>query len=175
MKLTALLGILAGAAVMTGCGPVLSIHPLYTQEDLVSDIPLEGTWAEQDDNQVWQIHKSGDGYEAINAATAERFSVHLLRLKGVRFLDITSRSEGLAIPGHLFAKVWMEDGALRIAMMKDDWLKQMAQDGLGPQSVMDPDKDVILTAPTRELQDFVMLHADDTNAFDEPGELKTAN
>ena len=175
MRLAALLGILAGGAVMTGCGPVLSIHPLYTQADLVSDLPLEGTWAEQDDQQLWRIQKSGDGYEALNEATAEKFSVHLLRLKGVSFLDITSRSDVLAIPGHLFARVWMEGGNLRIAMMKDDWLQQMAQDGLGPPSVIGPDKDVILTAPTRELQDFLILHADDANAFDEPGDLQRAN
>ena len=48
MRFTLLLTILAGVAGMTGCAPAVAIHPLFTTQDLVSDLPLEGTWASSD-------------------------------------------------------------------------------------------------------------------------------
>jgi len=165
MRLAAILAMAAGAAILTGCGPVVSVQPLYTEQDLVYDLPLEGTWAAQDDGEIWQVQRSGDGYRF--ESSADKFIVHLLHVNGLRFLDITSPAESaLAVSGHVFAKVWMEDGALRISLMNDTWVEKIVQQGLGPQSVTNSEREVVLTAPTNELQRFVWLYAADPEAFE---------
>lgn len=173
MKLVTLLAAIAGAALTTGCGPALSIHPLYTEQDLVSDLPLEGAWTDPDNDEVWRFTKSNDGYEVVemktgDAAQVAKYNVHLLRLREWLFLDIAPQAQpDLAIPGHMFAKVWMEGGDLRLVLLDEDWLKQMAEAGRAPQSVVGPAKQLILTAPTLELQSFVLANAADPKAFDE--------
>lgn len=178
MRLATALAVTAGSILMAGCGPVLSIHPLYTQANLVSDLPLEGSWAQQDNRQLWQVHKSGDGYEVIateasDAASVQKFDVHLLRLNEFHFLDIASQSPpDLAISGHLFAKIWMAGPDLRVALIDSDWMAQMMEAGVAPQAVTGPRKQIILTAPTSELQKFVSLYALEPKAFDaDPGDL----
>jgi hypothetical protein len=159
---------------MTGCGPVLSVHPLYTQESLAGDLPLEGTWSENDPDsrQLWQVRKAGDGYDVACIDTAktpemQNFRVHLLRLNQYRFLDIAPASApDLAISGHLFAKVWMEGGELRVALLNSDWLKQMIETGRAPQAAIGEDRQILLTAPTSRLQQFVLLYAAEPEAYE---------
>ena len=91
MRCTLLLAVLAAAAAMTGCAPAVAIHPLYTTQDLVSDLPLEGTWSEKD-GEIWQIEKSGDGY-TVDSAEGTKYTVHLLRLKDSEFVDVASKAD----------------------------------------------------------------------------------
>ena len=163
--------ILVLAAGLTGCAPV-SIHPLYTSQDVVADSAFEGNWAD-DDDQIWQIQKSGDGYDvtafhAGDSPATEVFNVHLLRLKDVEFVDATSKSNpNLTIAGHLIAKVSLQGDDLRVATFAEDWLKKAVQSGTAPQNIAGEDGQVILIAPTRDLQRFVLQHAGDADAWDE--------
>ena len=112
MRFTLWLAVLAGAAAMTGCAPAVAIHPLYTTPDLVSDLPLEGTWA-AGDGEIWQIQKSADGYDVASVQMGDsievsKYNVHLLRLQESEFVDVASKSDpGVGVAGHFFAKVRM--------------------------------------------------------------------
>jgi hypothetical protein len=168
MKIISLLVALAAVTLMTGCGPTLSLHPLYTDKDLASDLPLEGKWADAEGDEVWTIHKSGDGFEGASPSTSdpEKVGIHVVRLGELRFLDITSKdTSSLDIPGHLFAKVWMVGEELRVQALDSDWVKQKIRETGFPHVEME-DEQVILTAPTPELQKFVALYANEPKAFE---------
>lgn len=180
MKTAMPLILLAGVALLTGCGPTLSVHPLYTEKDLVSDLPLEGTWTDDKGEGMFTVRKSGNGFEVLytersDSASAQKLDVHLLRLRDFRFVDVAPRQESpLSIPGHLFAKVWMEGSQLHVAIMDSDWLKQKIVDSGFPAhraSGEDRGKQIILTAPTEELQKFVLWYAAEEKAFDVSGAL----
>lgn len=172
MRFTMLLTLFAGVAAMTGCAPAVAIHPLYTTQNLVSDLPLEGTWT-ANDGEVWRIQKSGDGYDvtavdARDSMSVSRYNVHLLRLQDSEFVDVTGKSDpDVGIAGHLFAKIRLEGDDLHVAFVNESWLKEMVDAGLAPQSTPGEGHQIILTAPTSELQKFILLHAADPGAWDD--------
>lgn len=166
MRLTLLLIAATGALLSTGCGPTLSVHPLYEDRDIVSDLPLEGLWTDQDAKEIWDVRKSNTGYEAGNKE--EKLRLQVVRLGDLRFLDITCcQDASLAIPGHLIAKVWMEGEELCAQAMDTDWLKQKVRETGFPNMELSKDKQMILTAPTPLLQKFVQLYANEPRAFSE--------
>jgi hypothetical protein len=173
MRFTLWLAVLAGAAAMTGCAPTVAIHPLYTSQNLVNDLPLEGTWASGDGGEVWQVQKVEDGYEAAPvdakaAADGRKYAVHLLRLQTFEFLDVTSKSDPeVGVPGHLFGKIRMEGGKLYVSSINEKWLQHMIDDGFAPQSTIGEGQQIVLIAPTRELQRFIVQHAADRDAWDD--------
>ena len=150
---------------MTGCAPAVAIHPLYTSQDLVSDLPLEGAWAGTD-GEVWLIKKSGDGYDVAAVPTGD-FRVYLLRLKEFEFVDVASKSDPeVGVAGHLFGKIRMEGDELYLSLIDETWLKHMAETGQAPQSIVGEGQQIVLTASTSELQKFILLHAGDPDAWD---------
>jgi hypothetical protein len=169
MRFTLLLAVLAGVAGMTGCAPAVAIHPLYTTQDLVSDLPLEGAWASSD-GEIWQIKKSGDAYE-VGSAAGSKYMVHLLRLHEYEFVDVASKSDPeVGVAGHLFGKIRMQKGQLYVSSVDETWLKRMMDAGFAPQSTMGEGQQIVLTAPTSDLQSFFLLHAADPDAWDEDEE-----
>jgi hypothetical protein len=166
MRFTLWLAVLAGAAAMTGCAPAVAIHPLYTTQNLVSDMPLEGTWSEKD-GEIWQIEKAGDGY-TVKSAEGTTYAVHLLRLQEYEFVDVASKSDPeVGVAGHLFAKIRMSGDELYVSPIDETWLKHMVEAGQAPQSTVGEGQQIVLTAPTSELQKFILLHAADPDAWDD--------
>ncbi|HUD99360.1 MAG TPA: hypothetical protein VMR62_07270 [Bryobacteraceae bacterium] len=171
MRFTMPLIFAAAAALLIGCAPAVSIHPLYTPQDLVADSSLEGQWAASD-GEFWQVQRSGDGYAVTvfhaGETSAEAFNIHLLRLKDTEFADATSKSNpSLGITGHLLARISLQGDDLRVALLDDDWMKKAVKSGQAPQSITGEENgQIILTAPTGDLQRFVLQHAADADAWD---------
>jgi len=174
------LSVVALALSLSGCVP--SVFPLYTDKDARFDPALVGEWAEAGSNdESWTFTKSGDNAYDLVIREKEKsgpFDAHLLRLGARQFIDITPDPSGLndanlidaykaaLIPGHMFAKVVQLSPALKIAFLDPKWIKDYLHDH--PAEVahyLDRHGEVMLTAPTRELQAFVTKHADDKNAF----------
>ncbi|MCX6637584.1 MAG: hypothetical protein NT090_21230, partial [Acidobacteria bacterium] len=63
MRKAVILAVLGSALLMTGCGDLLSLHPLYTAQDRVFDAALEGRW--EDDDNLLTVERSGDTYEVV--------------------------------------------------------------------------------------------------------------
>jgi hypothetical protein len=175
MRFTLWFPLLAAAAALTGCAPAVAIHPLYTTQDLVSDLPLEGAW-QSSDGEVWQIQKTQDGYTAAaapadGAKEGAKYTVHLLRLREFEFVDVASESDpNVGVAGHLFARIRMEGGKLYVCSLDETWLKRMVDAGLAPQSTIGENQQIVLTGPTADLQNFILLHADDPDAWDDDDE-----
>ncbi len=179
-----------GVAVLAaGCIP--SLHPLYTESDLIFDPDLVGVWAEKDadaSRDSWELKRGkAKGYELMvkEDGEAAAFNAHLVKLGEYRFLD-TSPAEWVAeggpehellgyhlIPGHLFWKVWRKDGVLCLALLDPEWLDEKIDKGELGVAYEEVEDGVVLTAKTAELQEFVLRAAADAKGFmvDEPLEL----
>lgn len=177
VKLVVALGL---AAVMAGCVP--SLHPLFTEEDLVYDPALVGTWAEKEGEDICTFRKSGENaYDLIytEEGVPARFDAHLVRIGEFLFLDTYPGDPDIKndfylihlIPAHTFLRIWIEGDVLRYAMLDLDWLKRMISEKkveIGHEQV---DGGIVLTASTKELQEFFLKYADDDKAFPDLKEL----
>lgn len=166
---------LIGAALASlGC-VVPTLHPLFTEDDLVFDAQMIGPWAE-DDETLWVFEKSSKpSYRLVIADNTEMslFDAHLLQLGSHRFLDLYPRTGSLdetfhgshLLPVHTFYKVSFEGDSLQLVPMALDWLEEMIEAGSIQVAHAWPEGDLLLTASTRELQELVLLFADDPAAF----------
>src|SRR5215467_6825578 len=110
MKLFKLLLALPLAMILAGCAPVDSLHPLYTDKDVIFDEALLGQWGPQGEGV--NFAKLGDnGYRIVMSGKDEDtgqtvtfiFEAHLVSLQGQRFLDVVCKqadagSEAQALP-----------------------------------------------------------------------------
>ena len=180
MRTTKILVAFGIALFMASCVP--SLHPLFTNKDLVFESALVGTWVDEDGKNTWAFQKSGDNaYELVYTEneTPAKFKAHLVRLEKFLFLDIVPEEpdtkndfyKGHLIPAHSFAKIWIEGDLLRLATLDGDWLKNMINKKkikIGHEWL---DQTIILTAPTKDLQKFVLKYAEDSKAFSIKSEL----
>jgi hypothetical protein len=167
--------ILLGVVIfLAGCVP--SLHPLFTDKDLVFEQALVGSWVEEDGKSTWTFQKSGENaYELVYTENEKpaRFQAHLLKLGNYLFLDVFPEEsdmknglyKGLLIPAHGFAKIRIEKDSVRLDYLNPDWLKQMVDEKkikIGHDFIGDS---IILTAETKDLQKFAVEYADDNKAF----------
>ena len=177
IKILILLGLVI---YLTGCVP--SLHPLFTDKDLVFDPALVGTWVDEDGKNIWEFQKSRENaYELVYTENEEpaKFQAHLVKLGDFLFLDIFPEEpgmknglyKGLLIPAHGFSRIWIEGGLVRLAYLDPDWLKDMIDKKkvkIGHDWI---DQSLILTASTRDLQKFALKYAEDSKAFSVKTEL----
>ncbi len=182
--------IAATALLLGGCW-TLSINPLYTEADLVYDPGLEGIWGDPEDpeNETWEFKKSGEKsyrlivredeqHLLIDPAKDGLFEVHMLKLGDYTFLDLyPEEPEGVnalytshVIPAHSFTRMSLEGHVLTLTYFDSDWLKELADAGTLSLRHEQREGLVVLTAPTEEVQQFVLEHIDE--AFEESSEVK---
>ena len=180
MRTIKFLTAIALAALMAGCAP--SLHPLYTVKDVVFDRSLVGVWVSDDGDghkDTWTLTKSGgNGYSMVSADDGEpaRFEATLLRLNGQLYMDILPAEapvdndlyRSVLIRAHTFAKISLEDDVLSMALMDPESLKRLTEgkSSILPQAKLE-DGGVLITASTKELQEFVSEHSDDGTLFGE--------
>lgn len=167
---------------MTGCF-VLSVHPLYFDNDLVFESGLVGTWGEKehekDLSELWIFKKSGDkSYRLIIRDEEEgegMFEAHLLKLGDHMFLDLYPEEPETGsefynmhvIPAHSFIRVSLEGHVLRLGFFDLDWLKKNIEEGKVSIKHERRDDTIVLTASTKELQEFVLKHIEEAFVFGE--------
>jgi hypothetical protein len=184
-----LLYLLAG--LLGGCIPVLSLHPLFDEEEnVVFDEKLLGTWVE-DPNTTWEFSRAEEpknAYKLIYTYQEKEdakeklkglFIVRLVKLKDNLFLDGCpapweqqdpnkiewAYNTLFLIPGHTFIKINSIEPQLKMLRTDDEKMREFLE--AAPDSVKHTvleDKPV-LTASTNELQAFVLRYADDSRVF----------
>jgi len=174
--------ILAFAALFIFAGCVASsLHPLFTEEDLIFDPALLGTWAEQDEDDTLTFKdKGGKAYLLICTVEGQKleFEVHLVQLGELKFLDVYPKIEKShdifhLVPAHTFWKISRDGDILRVARLDADWLMRMVAAEKIKISHQRLEDRIILTAPAKELQKFVVGYAN--NAFSDFGEFHHQN
>jgi len=193
MRTLGLLVAIGLTVVTAGCDPdaflVVSLHPLFTKVDAVAEPALVGLWAAEDGEGTWVFQESGENsYDLLsteNGKTA-KFRAHLGRLGESLFLDISLISFTEAgvtdslplihlIPAHTIWRIWIEGDVLRLAILDVRVLKNASTDETARIAREDLDEQIVITAPTQELQEFVLRHAEDAKAFPNPIELHRQN
>ncbi len=181
--------------LMGGCVPVLSLHPLYTKENVVFKQELLGTWADPNSpGTTWQFKRADKDQNVYKLVFSDEdgrkglFDTHLVKLKGRFFLDLYPAefpcdledpnkvdwpyNSFFLVPVHTFIKVDSIEPTLKMRLTLDDKMEQLLKEN--PKAVKHAvleDKSV-LTASTKELQAFVLKYADDEKLFGEPTVLK---
>ena len=166
---------------LVGCVP--SLHPLYTENELVFEPSLLGIWAEEDSGISYEFIKNGSSsYTMIYTEDSipSDFNAHLLKLGDNLFLNLQPDEpecgnefhKGYLIAAHSFYKVSLEKDVLRLDGLDIDWLRGLYRDRKTELSreILQGD-DFVLTASTKELQEFVLKYAENESAFPKEGQL----
>lgn len=195
MKTRIISAILLTVIFLQGC-LVKSLHPFYTEQDIVFKKELTGTWTDKD-SSIWIIQqhmrfnglfKSDKPDPSYNISFTDqkgssKFVAHLFQLEGQLYLDFypseISSGNDLAefhlVATHSLARVDLAAGKITIRWYNEAWLADLFNknririshervpyepDQYDPQSMQ-----VILTAPTDELQKFIKKYGNDPEAF----------
>ena len=176
------------AALLGGCVPVMSLHPLYTEKDMVFEKKLLGTWVDDSNEATWQFKHPNEpekAYELIfsdDEGQKGSFVAHLVKLQNRLFLDIYPNqfpcgdiedpnkiqwfyNAFFLVSVHTFIKVDSIEPQLKMRLTDaTDTGKLLKED---PNTVKHElvDGSFTLTASTKELQAFVLKYADDSRVF----------
>ena len=166
----------SGALFALGCFAALragtvSLHPLVTDENAVTEPALLGRW---DDMTISQLHPSE--YEACGKDEDELcFRFRLTRIGSELFADIQPgrvpkagidlSRDVIFSPMHFFARVSIQGDELRVEFMTKDWLDdQVQREGYPAHGVLDDT--VVLVASSDEVKQFVGRYAFSADAFE---------
>jgi len=177
-------------ALLGGCIPVMSLHSLYTEEDVVFENKLRGTWVEDpNDKTIWQFSDAnqpeyGKAYQLIftdNEGKKGSFVAHLVKLENRLFLDVYPSEPPwdeknpnktkwfyntlFLIPVHTFIKVNGIEPQLKLQITDDDELKELLKEDSNAVEYTSIEDKLVLTASTKKLQAFVLKYADDSRVF----------
>lgn len=165
---------------LPGCVP--SLNPVYREQDLVFDAALLGVWNQARSDNGWEFSRLDDKtYRLVysdKSGQQGHFLARLADVRGTRFLDlfpedIDQDSSGFykfhLVPIHTIYLVRGTGKRLELAAMDYKWLNQFLTDH--PEAVQHAafDGRKMLTAPTHEVQEFLLKHKD---AFTENFELE---
>lgn len=168
---------------LVGCIP--SLHPIYTEEDLIFVPELLGTWSEEGSDETWSFSsedpRSYDLVQTDDEGKKGEFSAHLFRIEGTMFLDLfpEEREEETSgfykihlLPVHTFILVEQIEPNLKMSFMDGEWLESYLEEHPGSlRHEIVEDGGIVLTASTKELQAFLVEHVKTEDAFGASSEL----
>lgn len=183
MKRAICLLVFGSLLVLCGCIP-LSLHPLYTEKDLVFDDALIGIWEMENGEEEFVFEKSGPlTYTMIEKEEygEAEFDAHLLKLGDELFLDLYPRNYGddmnsmlrdHLVPVHSFYRIHQLEPALILSTFDYSWLENRLEENEKALPHAYLDDGLVLTASTAELQAFVLKHLETEGAFSETETLE---
>jgi len=177
------------AGILGGCVPVISLHQLYTEEDIVFEEELTGVWVDDPKNPktTWEFSRAEAKEKAYKLVYSDKegkkgsFVVHLVKLENKLFLDIlpnqfpSEQQEWekmkwgynffFFVPAHTFIKIDSIEPQLKMRRTINDEMKELFKEE--PNAVKHElvEDEIILTASTKELQAFVLKYAYDIRVF----------
>ena len=159
-----------------GC-PARSLHPLFTEKEAVFLPSLLGTWVENDDLYTFE-QAEGKRYKLVIRSRTEKdssvFVVWSGKIGSSWYLDsypMHNAQEHHYVSVHVFTKMILNGDTLRIATLEADWLSKMSSAKKLEVAHVQRENEIILTAPTHELQKFIISIGDNQEAFPNPDAL----
>jgi len=163
--------------ILNGCIP--SVHPLYTEDDLVFKPEILGTWIESGDEVEWVFEDSGKNSYIVRITEDGKLSnldVHLVKLEDKFFFDFyPGENEHIKdmngylslqfISIHTFAKVIITDEYIEIHRFDPSWLEEILKEEPTLIKHEVTNDYILLTASTHELQRFILDYADVKEAY----------
>jgi len=174
-----------GALVLAACAPQMSLHPWYSEKELVVEPGFAGNWLlldndnKTDDSQPWTFAQDlTKGYtisfeDSEQPGVREAWEVRLFRANGQLYADVTqltSKFKGtdLAenfIPGHMVATVKLDGDKVSMRFLDDEWTTKALKANAALIKHEMVENSAVLTASTQELRDFALAHSGDDKAF----------
>ncbi len=179
--------------ILGGCGPALSLYPLYNVSDTIYEPKLIGIWVDDVNNITMDITRpEAEGrnyrlvYTSIDKDTKKTgkglFSVYLVRLGNKLFLDAFPETmpngtledannykwyynSFFLVPAHTFAVVDSIEPQLKIRLIDSDKLKKFLEKEPTVVKHEIAVDSLVITANTAELQKFVTKFADNRDIF----------
>lgn len=181
------------AVILGGCLPVASLYPLYEDDDILFEEKLLGTWVD-DSNATWQFARQEDepnSYRLILCDDEEKkglFKTNLVRVSNKLFLDVHPLefpcniedtnstmwyyNAFFMVPMHAFLVVDSIEPELKMRLLYQDKVEKLLQRDPRAVSYVSVDDRIVLNAPPKELQAFLLKHVDDEEFFGETMKLQ---
>ena len=177
------------AVILGGCVPVISLHPLYTEKDVVVDKKLYGTWVDDANNTktTWEfksIDEPKNAYKLIfsdDEGMKGSFVAHLVKLQNRLFLDIFPSelpwepedpnkmdwpyNSLFLIPAHTFVKIDSIEPQLKLRLMLESDMEELLKENPSAVEHTSVGDRLVITGSTKELQAFVLKYADNEKIF----------
>jgi hypothetical protein len=185
-RLKELVLMLGVAALFGSC--VTSVHPIYTQKDLVYDETLIGDWITNDSiilsfqnsskNEMPFYSKDSANkftyYAIYHDKKPAEFKVHLVKLDKYLYLDFFMQkfdlenelAEATLFPVHSFTRIKISNDTLILKGFDARYIMKLLEQRKIRIKHEVSDGNMLLTAPTEELQKFIIKYADDPELFD---------
>jgi hypothetical protein len=162
---------LIAATFIAGCVPTL--NPIYTDKDLVFDPAVLGTWLQEKSSIEWKFSKRDDtSYDMVftdNGGRQGHFIARLAKVQGTTFLDLYPQEPDLdttdfyklhLLSIHTVYLVKATEPNLQLAAIDGKWLQTYLTENPSAIQHAEFDKGKLITAPTAELQAFLVEHKD---------------
>ena len=164
---------------LVGCY-VPSIHPLYTNEDLIFNPELAGQWVETEKGKSqWVFAKKEEKSYALRITQEDKkvfvFTARLLKVGAYHYLDLFPDTDDdtnddfllkSMLPVHSFLRIKQLTPTLEVEIMNTTWLTEFVKSN--PESIKhekmqlgEKDKEeplIVLAAQPKELQAFLTKH-----------------
>lgn len=145
------------AALLGGCGPVMSLYPLVGANDAVEVAGVEGRWRDAD-GATCDVVREGTAYRFTwrGESDTARVDVRFVRAGGGLLADIASTGpdDGLAVPAHYVARARVSADSLRLELLDEDWVKSHRGPFWHRVRTADPGGTLVITEPTPGLRRF---------------------
>jgi len=170
--------------------PGLSLHPLYTEDELIFEEKLLGTWTKDEEEIKFKFENAKDNEQNSYDLTFSdgnrkgKFTAHLVKIDEMLFLDVYPQDldleretldlrQFLTVPAHMFIKIEQIEPRLRFLILDPDKIEEMLDvlPNLLKHEIV-KEYYLLLTASTKELQEFMKEHANDEDLFGEASDLE---
>ena len=175
--------------LLGGCVPVLSLYPLYTKEDVVLEKKLLGTWVDDANSPetTWEFNRIDEPENAYKLIFTDEdgkkgsFVAYLLKLQDKLFLDIYPSdlpwepddpnkmdwpyNSFFLVPAHTFLRINSIEPQLKMRLALESKIEELLTEDPNAVKHMTIGERLVLTAPTKELQAFVLKHVDSDELF----------
>ena len=177
------------AVILGGCVPVISLHPLYTDKDVVVDKKLCGTWTDDPNSPktTWEFKIIDDPKNAYKLTFTDEdgkkgsFVAHLVKLQDKLFMDFYPsalpsdvndpskmawpHNAFFLIAAHTFLKVDSIEPQLKLRLTLESDMKELLMENPGAVEHTSVNDRLVLTGSTKKLQEFILKYADDKRLF----------
>ena len=177
------------AIILGGCIPIMSIHPLYTDSDIIFNGKILGIWVDDPNSPetTWEfsrMNEPNNSYKLIFTDKDGRkgfFEAYLLKLDGKLFLDAVPGempwdvndpntvdwlyNSFFLLPSHTFIKIDSIEPKLKLRTTANSSMEEFLKEHPDAVEHILVEDRIVLTASTKELQAFILKYADDEKLF----------
>lgn len=181
---------LLAVLLLATAGCILSLQPFYTPDDIVTRSELPGRWTSEDGRSIWTFEPSDDGdHYALTIRDEDgqkgKFITTLTHLGEELYIDFYPQEPGEEstldfynihlIPAHTFYRVYLDDELFTLDYIKEEWLEDYLKKNPDALSHTRAESQLVITASTKELREFVATRLDANASFENFAKLKKAD